>query len=420
MRIVRRASLLFSLVLIVAIIVGFLARSSELSGERDLGLTTAAEVGAGQLSAVIDSIEVAAATGMDAQTTAAAVTTTNERLGVCAADFTTVACAGDGHEIEASLTAALLAERRELDDPSELRRGVASVAMHDALLTIEVDGPAVSLLVQMPTDLVDDRNSYAVQVTTALPESISLGQFVNQDGVRFTSTMVGNSPGLFVVAAGDTSIPLPAEEQRFYLMIFTLAVLLMVLAGTTLVLEQRSLLERASVDPLTKLPNRGEFEQRANDILLSAQRHRSGVCMLLFDLNGFKVVNDTWGHHAGDEMLKVVASRLRDAVRDGDVVARWGGDEFVALMPGIATEEMGARRARQLAEQLCGLARLDSVPEPVRASVSVGIAISPTHGTDLDTLVESADQAMYEAKRGGTVTSIAASRSKPPVPSMSR
>ena len=104
------------------------------------------------------------------------------------------------------------------------------------------------------------------------------------------------------------------------------------------------------------------------------------MCLLLFDLNGFKLVNDTYGHQAGDEMLKVVGSRLRKAVREGDIVARWGGDEFVVVMPGIADEEMGAKRAQQLADQIAGRTRLEGVPEALRVKVSVGVALWPQHG----------------------------------------
>jgi diguanylate cyclase (GGDEF)-like protein len=128
---------------------------------------------------------------------------------------------------------------------------------------------------------------------------------------------------------------------------------------------------------------------------------------MLFDLNGFKLVNDTYGHHAGDEMLRVVGSRLRKAVRDHDVVARWGGDEFVVMMPGIADVEMGARRAQQLADQISGRTRLDGINEALRVKVSVGVAIWPKHGVELQTLVEAADKAMYQAKRDGDVWRIA-------------
>jgi diguanylate cyclase (GGDEF)-like protein len=202
-------------------------------------------------------------------------------------------------------------------------------------------------------------------------------------------------------------VHLPEGERQFYLLIFALAVVLLVLAGATLVAEQRSLLERASFDPLTKLPNRGEFERRAADAIATAERQGADVCLLLFDLNGFKMVNDTYGHAAGDEMLRVVASRLRKAVRDGDIVARWGGDEFVVLMPGIGDNEMGAKRAHQLAEQVSGRTRLDGVPDALRVRVSVGVAIWPNHGAQLHGLVDAADQAMYQAKRDGETCHVA-------------
>ena len=98
-------------------------------------------------------------------------------------------------------------------------------------------------------------------------------------------------------------------------------------------------------------------------------------------------------------MLKVVGSRLRKAVRDDDIVARWGGDEFVVVMPGITDDEMGARRAEQLAEQVSGRTRLDGVNDALRVKVSVGVAVWPRHGIELERLVEAADQAMYQAKR---------------------
>jgi diguanylate cyclase (GGDEF)-like protein len=119
------------------------------------------------------------------------------------------------------------------------------------------------------------------------------------------------------------------------------------------------------------------------------------------------MVNDTYGHHAGDEMLRVVGSRLRKAVRDDDIVARWGGDEFVVMMPGTADTEMAIKRAEQLAEQVSGRTRIEGVAEALRVRVSVGVAIWPRHGAELQALVEAADQAMYQAKRDGDTWHVA-------------
>jgi diguanylate cyclase (GGDEF)-like protein len=139
----------------------------------------------------------------------------------------------------------------------------------------------------------------------------------------------------------------------------------------------------------------------------AADRSGESVGLLLFDLNEFKQVNDTYGHPVGDELLRVVGRRLASAVRDVDLVARWGGDEFVALMPGMSSEEMGVRRARQIAELVSGRTRVDGVPEALRVRVSVGVALAPMHATELDDLLEAADEAMYRAKRDHTTTAIA-------------
>ena len=291
--------------------------------------------------------------------------------------------------------------------------GLATVAVYDSLMTIEAVGPNLTVLVSAPADVMRrDSGPQTVWATTLLPDGVNETAFVVDQGIRQTSASVAGVPGLYVVAAVADSVKLPVDEYRFYALIFCLAVVLLVLAGVTIFVEQQKLLERASFDPLTKLPNRGEFERRAANII-DGSRSDEGACLLLFDFDGFKQVNDTYGHRAGDEMLTVVASRLRKAVRDNDVVARWGGDEFVVVMPGINTEEMGGRRALELAEQIGGRTRLDGVDDALRIKVSVGVAVWPTHGVELDDLVIAADQAMYEAKRDGVTSRMAA---MPPQP----
>jgi len=279
--------------------------------------------------------------------------------------------------------------------------------VYESLITIKDAGPTVTVVAQLPANAIVDRGDVAVLATMLLPQGASDGQYVVADGLRQTATEVQSTSGLYVVARTEDAVHLPEGERQFYLLIFTLAVVLLILAGATLVAEQRSLLERASFDPLTKLPNRSEFERRAADAIANADRQENSICLLLFDLNGFKMVNDTYGHHAGDEMLRVVGSRLRKAVRDDDIVARWGGDEFVVMMPGIGDSEMGSKRAEQLAEQVAGRTRLEGVPDALRVRVSVGVAIWPRNGAELHDLVEAADQAMYQAKRDGETWHVA-------------
>jgi diguanylate cyclase (GGDEF)-like protein len=313
-------------------------------------------------------------------------------------------------------TADVEDEQRQRARGASISDVATEVSVYDSLVSIDAVGPHITVLAAAPANIVDGGTTHTVKATTLLPANVPVGGYSDDQGLRQTSAAVAGAANVFVSAVAPADVNLPGEEFRFYVIIFSLAVLLLLLAGVTLVVEQRSLLERASFDSLTKLPNRGEFERRAADVLATADRDESGVCLLLFDLNGFKQVNDTHGHIVGDEVLKVVGARLRKAVRDGDVVARWGGDEFVVVMPGISTPEMGSRRALQLAEQVGGRTRLDGVEVALRVKVSVGVSIWPEHGERLDELVLAADQAMYEAKREGVTCKVAAQ--SPPQPSL--
>jgi diguanylate cyclase (GGDEF)-like protein len=402
MRVVRRASLIFSLTLIVAIAVGYVARRIEMASERDQALTAAAEVGASRMSAVVGAVEIAAGSGTNLESTVRALADQHPELGVCVVNAVDSRCAGDPQPSDTAI-----AERRGARATREPETGPAVVKGYDSMIIIDDVGPAVSVVAQLPADAVLDRGDIAVWATTLLPAGTTEDHFAVADGIRQTATEVDSTPGLYVVARTEDAVHLPESERQFYLLIFSLAVVLLVLAGATLVAEERSLLERASFDPLTKLPNRGEFERRAADAIAAAERQDTSICLLLFDLNGFKMVNDTYGHHAGDEMLRVVGTRLRKAVRDDDIVARWGGDEFVVMMPGIGDNDMGAKRAQQLAEQVSGRTRLEGVPDALRVRVSVGVAIWPSHGAELQSLVEAADQAMYQAKRDGEIWHVA-------------
>ncbi|MFW2333830.1 diguanylate cyclase domain-containing protein [Ilumatobacter sp.] len=411
MKFVRRASLVFSLVLIVAIAVGYVARTAELAGDRDLGLTASAELGAAQLSSIVDATAVAAGAASDPADAADALASVHGRLGVCVVDAATRACSGDGPMPDTG-DLEREQERRSTtsDEPGAGAGAGADVAVYDSLMTVTAVGPSVTVYATTPAVIDVLGSEHAVKATTLLPAGVRVGGFTDDQGLRQTSTVADPASNVYVVATGSNDVHLPPEEYRFYAIIFTLAVILMLLAGITIIVEQRNLLERASFDALTKLPNRSEFERRASEVLANAERAELGVSLLLFDLNGFKQVNDTYGHLAGDEVLKVVGSRLRKAVRDGDVVARWGGDEFVVVMPGIATEEMASRRALQLAEQVAGRTRLDGIVEPLRIKVSVGVSVWPDHGGDLAELVVAADRAMYEAKREGATCRVATER----------
>jgi diguanylate cyclase (GGDEF)-like protein/PAS domain S-box-containing protein len=145
---------------------------------------------------------------------------------------------------------------------------------------------------------------------------------------------------------------------------------------------------QALEDPLTGLPNRILLDDRLGTTLRAAQRSGEPCAVLLIDLDGFKEINDTKGHHAGDEVLRQVALRLKIALRAQDTPARIGGDEFAAVLPN--TDAAGATRTAE---------RIVRALEEIRASI--GIAVFPDHGKKSEELLEHADQAMYHAKDSG-------------------
>ena len=175
---------------------------------------------------------------------------------------------------------------------------------------------------------------------------------------------------------------------------------IMVLTNTTARHQQdERLWTLAHHDALTKLPNRNLFWDRVGQALSLAKRRESGTAVLWIDLDGFKAVNDNFGHAAGDLVLQQVAQRLKSRVRDSDTVARMGGDEFAVVMPGIS--DAGA--ALQVASELvASLAEPFVLPQgPARISGSIGIALYPQHGDTVEALTQCADLAMYAAKHAG-------------------
>jgi diguanylate cyclase (GGDEF)-like protein/PAS domain S-box-containing protein len=156
---------------------------------------------------------------------------------------------------------------------------------------------------------------------------------------------------------------------------------------------------RALHDPLTALPNRVLFTDRLEQALERGRRHTGSVAAVLFiDLDHFKQVNDTLGHQAGDELLITVASRLREAVRPTDTVARFGGDEFGLLLDDIASERVAIATAERIAASFARPFMLEAGTQFVTASI--GIALANGH-QDAPALLHDADAAMYRAKQRG-------------------
>ena len=155
----------------------------------------------------------------------------------------------------------------------------------------------------------------------------------------------------------------------------------------------------ALYDQLTGLPNRALFHDLVLRELLQARRARQQFGLLFIDIDRFKTINDSMGHQAGDQLLVEVGQRLRTALREGDVLCRQSGDEFLVLACNVHGWEALAEVAERLLQAVAEPVSLQEVP--VRVSASIGIAVFPDDGEDFETLVKHADVAMYQAKALG-------------------
>lgn len=155
---------------------------------------------------------------------------------------------------------------------------------------------------------------------------------------------------------------------------------------------------QAVTDPLTGLLNRRGFYQTVENLLLRQERPEKSLVLLYLDLDGFKRVNDSLGHDAGDRVLRWVSEQLRACLRSFDILARMGGDEFTALLD-LEQPEQAAKIAEKLIERVSICQQIDGLD--IVLGVSIGIATYPDCGADLDGLLRASDIAMYEAKRAG-------------------
>jgi diguanylate cyclase (GGDEF)-like protein/PAS domain S-box-containing protein len=155
----------------------------------------------------------------------------------------------------------------------------------------------------------------------------------------------------------------------------------------------------ADHDVLTGLPNRRLFEDRVTQALVFSVRNRKLTAVMFVDLDRFKHINDTLGHATGDAMLKEVARRLQDQLREGDTICRLGGDEFVILLPEIRRSSDAAHVAQKIIESVAQPVTLEE--RDLHITCSIGITVFPDDGRDTETLIRNADAAMYHAKEVG-------------------
>lgn len=195
---------------------------------------------------------------------------------------------------------------------------------------------------------------------------------------------------------------------------------LLIAAGVPVItLLQQALLhnqlrESAGRDPKTGLVTAARWREIGDEALVDAAGDKGSVGVLLVDLDHFKSVNDTYGHLAGDDVLRSVAAAMESTVREGDVVGRFGGEEFVVLLHDASRAEVAWAAERMRAAIAATRIPVQGLERPLRITTSVGAAVFPADGQDLDELLEQADKALYAAKHGGRNRVVCAAEAAPP------
>ena len=271
------------------------------------------------------------------------------------------------------------------------------------------DGPAL-----VRTALGRDYGTVALRLTWAGngPSSViaespaGAGPEPGRSSLEYSATLGGG--WRLTLSAPDAAVRASARRDALLatafggLLTMLLVVLLLVLAGSRnralrlVEVTTEELRHQTLHDALTGLPNRVLVLDRANQMLVRARREGTVAAALFLDLDGFKAVNDSFGHHVGDALLRAVASRLQSRMRESETIARLGGDEFVVLAEGASPGVLARRILAAMAQPF----DLESVAtEPVHIGVSIGIATGSD--CDADELLREADVAMYRAKASG-------------------
>ena len=306
--------------------------------------------------------------------------------------------------------ALVMAERRRLNTrmrESELRYRMLADYSHDVIVRMRPDGERLyvspssrDILGWSPAEMMGSRWDLVHPDDRATQQQV-MDEVLASGTPRVAQYRVQHKDGHYVWIEAVTR-PIPSTDGDGMDIIYTgRDISRRVAAEEALAASRRELERMARVDALTELANRRQFEERLELALKRQQRQRSSLALMYLDVDHFKQINDTWGHGAGDRVLRSFADRLVRSVRSTDLVARLGGDEFVVLIEDAALPDAAETVARKLLAEMRHSIDIDGTA--LLASTSIGIAYA-TMPTQSATLLATADAALYEAKQAGRST----------------
>ena len=222
------------------------------------------------------------------------------------------------------------------------------------------------------------KSYFARQETDSyLLQPIKYGVF--SGGKRFRSAIVVNAGKIFNIDSFETSGEITVYVAKE-------------------INSSEGLYFKANYDMLSKLPNRNLLNDRFNLLLSQSKRTNSKIAVLFIDLDGFKKINDNFGHNAGDLVLIEISNRLKKTIRDSDTISRWGGDEFIILLNNVDNKKNINIFADRMIRDCSNPIMINNKTD-VSITLSIGISIYPDNGENKIELLELADKAMYKAKK---------------------
>ncbi|MBA6114209.1 EAL domain-containing protein [Pseudomonas sp. NC26] len=275
---------------------------------------------------------------------------------------------------------------------SILENAAEGILVIDACGTISFANPAISRLLEAPVELlqgVDLLELVQLPNATLWNESDFYQAYLGRRIFRVHDAHLRTKGGHLVPVALSCA-PLPADQKAMVVTVLDMSVVRNL---------HQQLEYQAVTDPLTGLLNRRGFYQAAEGVLLRNERSDKAQALMYMDLDGFKRINDSLGHEAGDRVLRWVAEQIKDCLGNEALLARMGGDEFTALFDSLPYPEQAGRFAEQLLERVSVQQQVEGLD--ICLGVSIGIATYPDCGATVEGMLRAADAAMYAAKQAG-------------------